>query len=83
MLTEGCYITLSSMKVAEKLEIENVSQEENFYFQAKSRKEFKIFTNLTILSYLNGMVEIKFYLMIVMPDTAMGTVLGQGAGGIT
>lgn len=72
----GSYINLTTLKLVEKVERENISQEEYAYFLSKQSNDFKLFCQLIYLSYGNNLAEVKLYRMIMINNQ------GNGAGGL-
>lgn len=62
----GCYINLTTVKLVEKVERENVSQEEYAYFLSKQGNDYKLFCQLIYLNYGNNLAEVKLYRLIMI-----------------
>jgi PAS domain S-box-containing protein len=66
---QGSYINLTTLKLVKKVERENITQEEYAYFLSKQRTDFKIFCQLTPLSYGPNLAELKLYRLILIQNS--------------
>ena len=64
LLSEGCYINMSTKCLIGKLEMENIKAEEYNFFLSRIA-DFKIFCQLIVLDY-QKQVQLKLYRIILI-----------------